>query len=150
MSRVETSVLIKAPLETVFAFHDDPRNLLKVLPPYLRVEILEAPGRLREGASLKYVMYVGPLRFDWQAKITSYDPPRQFVDVQTAGPFHQFVHTHLLSPEGEGTRLTDIIEYELPLGPLGELADRIQIRARLTEVLEHGQQATRSFLEKTA
>lgn len=147
MSRVETSLLIEASPEEVFAFHDDPRNLLKVLPAYIRVETLTGPERLHQGAKLKYVMHIGPLRFDWEAEITVYQPPSRFVDVQRSGPFRSFEHDHRFEAEGKATRLIDAVEYELPFGPLSELAARVQINARLSELLEFGQRSTRAILE---
>ena len=149
MSRVERTTLINSPTELVFQFHDDPRNLLKILPPYLRVDIVEVPKSLKRGAVLKYAMFVGPLRFDWTGEIVEYESPSQFVDIQTKGPFHNYRHAHVFVPEGSGTRMTDIIEYELPLGPLAELANRIHFQSRLEEVLKHGQQMTRTLLEET-
>ncbi len=148
MSRVEASILVRAAPDAVFAFHDDPRNLLKVLPPYLRVEIVDPPERLASGRVLSYRMFIGPLRFEWDAEIAAYEPPRRFTDVQKKGPFSSFVHEHVFEREGDGTRLIDVVDYELPLGPLGELANRVQIQARLVEVLEFGQAATRAALEK--
>ncbi len=149
MSRVERTTLIDSRTELVFQFHDDPRNLLKILPAYLRIDIVEVPKSLKRGSVLKYAMYVGPLRFDWTGEIVEYAAPSQFVDVQAAGPFQSYRHTHVFAPEGPGTRMTDIIEYELPLGPLAELANRIHFQSRLEEVLEHGQQITRTLLEET-
>jgi len=148
MSRVERTTLINGSTELVFQFHDDPRNLLKILPPYLRVDIVEVPKKLKRGAVLKYAMHVGPLRFDWTGEVVEYEAPSQFVDIQAEGPFKNYRHTHVFVPEGAGTRMTDTIEYELPLGPLAELANRIHFQSRLEEVLEHGQQITRTLLEK--
>ena len=149
MNRVERSTLINSRAEPVFEFHDDPRNLLKILPAYLRVDIVEVPKSLKQGAVLKYAMHVGPLRFDWIGEIVDYEAPSKFVDVQTAGPFQNYRHTHMFVAEGSRTRMTDIIEYELPLGPLAELANRIHFKSRLEEVLEHGQQTTLSLLEES-
>ncbi len=149
MSRVERTTLINGPTELVFQFHNDPHNLLKILPPYLRVDIVEVPKNLERGAVLKYAMHVGPLRFDWIGKIVEYEAPSQFVDVQSEGPFQKYRHTHVFVPEDARTRMTDIVEYELPLGPLAELANRIHFQSRLEEVLEHGQQITRNLLEET-
>jgi ligand-binding SRPBCC domain-containing protein len=150
MGRVETSIAIKASAEEVFSFHDEPRNLLKVLPSYLRIEIVESPPRLYRGALLKCVIHVGPLRFDWKLEITEHNAPHRFVDAQKSGPFRRYVHTHLIEQEGESTRLTDIIEYELPLGPFAELANRVGFRDRLMEVATMGQQSTKEMLEKSA
>jgi hypothetical protein len=147
MNRVEASTLINATPEVVFAFHLDPKNLIQVLPPYLKIEIVEAPSKLSQGARLVCVMLVGPLRFDWQIEISKYQPPHRFSDIQTKGPFRKYEHTHLFSEEAGATRLSDVIEYELPLS-LADLASRVGFVDRLKDVLAHGQQATRASVEK--
>ena len=147
MSRIEAAIVVNTSLEKVFAFHDNPLNLTKVLPPYLRVDIIEAPSQLSDGALLQCVIHIGPLRFDWKNEIAEYAPPRRFVDVQREGPFGRYVHTHVFQPEAGVTRITDIIEYELPLGPLAELASRIGFASRMKDVLEHGQKTTKAVLE---
>ncbi|MFQ5790026.1 MAG: SRPBCC family protein [Acidobacteriota bacterium] len=149
MNRIEREIVVKVPAKDLFSFHDDPTNLLKVMPSYLRVEILAAPSRLHQGARLHYAVLVGPLRFDWEMEITEHAPPGKFVDVQKKGPFHRYQHTHLFYDEGEATRAVNIIEYELPKGALAELAARIGFSRRLAELLEHMQATTRRALEKT-
>jgi ligand-binding SRPBCC domain-containing protein len=150
MSRVETSIRINASPEEVFSFHDEPHNLIKVLPPYLRIEIVQAPPRLYLGALVRCVMHVGPLRFDWKIEVTEHDSPFRFADSQKSGPFRRYVHTHLIQPDGKSTRLTDTIEYELPIGPFAELANRVGFQNRLLDVLKMGQQSTKELLEKRA
>ncbi len=124
----------------------DPKNLIQVLPPYLKIEIVEAPSKLLQGARMVCVMFVGPLRFDWQIEISEFQPPHRFTDVQTAGPFRKYLHTHLFGEEAGATRLSDVVEFELPL-PLAGLASRVGFVDRLKDVLVQGQQATRAVLE---
>ena len=147
--RIETSIAIHSCPESVFLFHEDPRNLTKVLPAYLRIEVADAPPKLRLGARLRCMMFVGPFGFDWRLEITDYAPPHRFVDEQKEGPFRRYAHTHLIEERGRWTRLTDIIEYEMPPGPLAELASRIGFRNRLQDVIEHAQRATRALLERS-
>lgn len=147
MPQVKRDLFIARTPEDIFAFHDDPSNLAKILPAYLRVEILKAPPRLRVGGELQYTMYLGPLRFDWKLEIAEHEPPSRFVDVQRSGPFLEYRHTHLFAPEAQGTRMTSIIDYELPGGALGQLAQRVVLQDRLSEVLEQVHQATRTLLE---
>ncbi len=149
MSRIERSILIRATPSALFEFHDDPRNLLRILPAYLRVEIASAPERLGPGARLDYTMFVGPLRFDWKLAITDYDPPHRFVDTQVEGPFSSYRHIHRFEPEEGGTRLASTIDYELPAGPLAELARRIVFDARVAEVLDYGHESLRRLFEET-
>ncbi|MEU1015686.1 SRPBCC family protein [Streptomyces sp. NPDC005900] len=59
------------------------------------------------------------------ARITSYDPPRCFVDEQESGPFKRWHHSHRFEPDGTGgTVMRDVIEFASPFGLLGRVADR--------------------------
>jgi ligand-binding SRPBCC domain-containing protein len=125
----------------------NPQNLIEILPSYLRIEIVEAPSELLQNSRLACVMYIGPLRFDWHLEVSEHQPPFRFVDFQKEGPFRKYKHTHLFQAEKDGTRLTDVIEYELPL-PFSGLASRIGFQNHLKEVLTHGQRTTRSLIEQ--
>src|SRR4030095_4244942 len=53
----------------------------------------------------------------------------QFQDVQVAGPFKRWVHTHRVAPAPEGrAELIDEVDYALPVGPLGALAGGLVAR----------------------
>jgi ligand-binding SRPBCC domain-containing protein len=67
--------------------------------------------------------------------ITSLDRPRYFVDEMKSGPFARWRHEHLFSAEGVGTMMLDRVEYALPLGLLGRLADRLLLARYLEQLL---------------
>ncbi|MEM1272121.1 MAG: TIGR01777 family oxidoreductase, partial [Bacteroidota bacterium] len=52
------------------------------------------------------------------ARHADYVEGRQFKDIQEAGPFAKWEHTHRMIPDGEHSVLHDHVEYELPLGDL--------------------------------
>jgi ligand-binding SRPBCC domain-containing protein len=57
----------------------------------------------------------------WQSLIQDWEPNRSFVDTQTRGPYHRWHHTHEFEPYDGGTVIRDRVQYELPLGALGDL-----------------------------
>lgn len=58
------------------------------------------------------------------SRITEFDPPRRFVDeMEDPGPFAFFRHEHLFETVGEGTRMTDVIEFRTRCGPVAPLVD---------------------------
>lgn len=59
------------------------------------------------------------------AKITELERPHYFVDEMVKGAFKGFKHTHRFEPRDQGTLMTDMFDYESPLGLLGKLADRL-------------------------
>lgn len=69
--------------------------------------------------------------------ITAWERPKRFVDEQSSGPFKSFRHEHVFEPAGRGTtRLTDHVEFEAPLGPLGRLAERLVLARYLRRLIE--------------
>jgi ligand-binding SRPBCC domain-containing protein len=58
--------------------------------------------------------------------ITEYQYPGRFVDEQLRGPFRRWWHEHTFAATEDGqTMMTDVVEFQSPLGPLGSLADRL-------------------------
>jgi len=148
VKEVKSSILVEASPEEVFAFHDDPINLTRISPAYLRIAMTDPPSRLRRGTLLRCDIHLGPLRFDWKMEIAEYSPPQRFIDIQREGPFKHYAHTHTFEENTKGTRLIDVVEYELPLGSFTELASRIGFDDRIRDVLQHGQKATKALIEK--
>lgn len=55
------------------------------------------------------------------SKIIGMEKPYQFTDVMLKGTFKSLKHQHLFKQEGENTIMTDIFEFESPLGIIGKL-----------------------------
>ena len=108
-----------------FAWHARPGAFARLSPPWAPAELIsetgaEKPGALEVGARKEIVMRTGPLRRHWIAEHTACQPPDYFVDRQTAGPFKSWEHTHAFIPDGDGCKLEDRVEYQLPWGVLGD------------------------------
>ncbi|MDW5265006.1 MULTISPECIES: SRPBCC family protein [Acidobacteriaceae] len=95
-----------------------------------------------------------PVRLKWQAEIDSFVWNQHFSDVQVRGPFAHWHHTHALTPEtriGEsgnaipGTLLQDEVQYQLPLGRLGNLAHPL-ITRQLRQTFVYRHRRTRELL----
>ena len=74
---------------------------------------------MQVGSQLKYFMKFHGIPLKWVAEIKSWDPPRKFEDVQLKGPFSKWQHLHQFEPMGQGTLMSDLVKYRLPLGVLG-------------------------------
>lgn len=48
------------------------------------------------------------------SRITEFHPPGRFVDEMIRGPFRRFRHEHRFEPSGEGTLMTDLVEFQTP------------------------------------
>jgi ligand-binding SRPBCC domain-containing protein len=124
----------------VFAFFSDPRNLARITPPWLRFRVVEADP-LDRGARLEYRIRWSLLRVRWVTRITRWEPPREFEDVQEVGPYRSWTHTHRFTEENGGVTMHDYVAYELPLGLLGRLVHRLRVRRQLEEIFEFRRRA---------
>ncbi len=147
MEKFQRSITIKAPIETVFHFHDDTRNLLKITPPNIKVTIehATAPG-LGQIVELK-VRQFGFLTSHMKMQFVEYNPPTLFSDRQLKGPFKSMFQRRILSEKNGETTLTDIFEYELPFGWLGKLAHTLFVRKQIEEMFTYRQEMTKRILE---
>ena len=147
-------ITLPAPLDEVWAFHEDVRRALPELsPPSSRVVIESADLPVRTGSRI-VIRGKGPLGLPlrWVAKIVEHRPPEAsngrptavFVDEQESGPFAAWCHEHLFEVVSPGaTRLTDRITYRVPLGPLGVVANTLFVGRQVVAMFRHRHEVLR-------
>lgn len=130
--------VLPLPLDQVFAFFAEPRNLARITPPWLGFRIV-TPGELVMAPGLRIEYRVSPLLVPqrWVSEITRYDPPHRFVDEQRVGPYRKWHHLHEFEAVKGGTAIRDTITYALPFGPLGRLAHRLFVRRQLERIFAY-------------
>jgi uncharacterized protein (TIGR01777 family) len=134
---------IDAPAGDVFEWHTRPGALERLTPPWEPVAVLERSGGIENGARIVMRMGRGPLAMRWIAEHRDYVSGEQFRDVQLAGPFARWQHTHRVSADGPGAcYLEDHIEYTLPFGALGSLLGQHQVRRRLHRLFTYRHRVT--------
>jgi ligand-binding SRPBCC domain-containing protein len=70
------------------------------------------------------------------ARVTEYDPPRRFTDVQVAGPFAHWRHAHDFQPTGSGTTvMRDVIDFAAPYGPIGRMVEVLVLARYLRSLI---------------
>ena len=145
VDRLERTQRLAATRTEVFAFFSDPRNLARLTPPGLRFQIHGETPPLEAGARLEYRIrwMLFPIR--WVTRITRWDPPRGFEDVQEVGPYRVWRHTHAFTEDAAGVEMRDVVEYALPFGPLGRLAHALLVRRQLEEIFEFRRRAIREI-----
>ncbi|HEY0161304.1 MAG TPA: SRPBCC family protein [Edaphobacter sp.] len=143
------------PVPVVFAFFANPQNLPPLMPKWQQARIEElrlvapppapadGPSRLGTGVGTTMILSVRmlprlPMRMNWHARIEEFEWNDHFCDVQTSGPFAYWRHCHRVKVEAregvEGALLMDCVEYELPGGPLGDLADALLGKQQLRSI----------------
>jgi ligand-binding SRPBCC domain-containing protein len=135
---LEREQLVPASLDEVFAFFSDAANLDAMTPAWLHFRILSPlPIAMRSEARIEYRLRLAGVPVRWRTRIARWDPPRGFVDVQESGPYALWEHQHVFQPCDGGVLMADVVRYALPLGPLGELAHELGVRATLSAIFDH-------------
>jgi ligand-binding SRPBCC domain-containing protein len=157
---VEFEQWTSMPLERVFLFFADPRNLPRIMPPELSTKLvgvrlsLPPPNTTAveglAGAGSEVITSVRllpplPFRAEWVSLITEFEWNHHFADIQKKGPFRRFHHRHEFTAEFrqgvQGTKICDVIEYEVGFGWLGELAQKLVIDRTFKQTFLYRQNA---------
>ena len=115
MNSLKTEVVINASIETVFAFFSKAENLEQLTPQWLRFKILTPlPVIINKDSLITYRIKLFYIPMRWKTKITDWEPPHRFTDVQLKGPYKTWIHEHRFIAQGNKTKMTDIVHYEVP------------------------------------
>ncbi|HEX8324554.1 MAG TPA: SRPBCC family protein [Tepidisphaeraceae bacterium] len=131
--------VVSQPIDRVWAAFQDVSGLLPALTPAAQQLKIESADPLppRLGTTVR-LSVKGPFgRVRWTAVYTAFDPPHptvtgieaRFVDEQTSGPFKRWSQSHEFEAASDTTTCCiDVIDYAVPLGPLGRVADVVFVR----------------------
>lgn len=126
---------IPRPIDDVFAFFSDARNLEEITPPWLGFGIVtQGPIRIARGTRIRYRLRLHGIPLGWTTEIRQWRPPLRFVDVQLRGPYRLWHHTHRFEPKDGGTLMTDIVRYRLPFGILGRAMHLAVVRREVERI----------------
>jgi ligand-binding SRPBCC domain-containing protein len=145
--RLQCSLTAPVPLEQVFRFFEDPRNLGRITPPWLNFRIVDAENvHMRAGAEIDYVIRWQGLPMKWKTLIREYEPPHRFVDEQARGPYALWRHEHTFEEGAAGVTIRDQVDYRLPLGVFGRMAHGVVVKRQLLEIFRFRQRAIARIL----
>jgi ligand-binding SRPBCC domain-containing protein len=134
---------LDAPAAAVFRWHARPGAFERLTPPWERVTVVERSGGIEDGARVVLRMGAGLIGVRWVAEHRDYVGGVQFRDVQTAGPFAHWVHTHRVDADGDAACwLVDRVEYALPFGVLGALLGGRFTRRKLERMFRYRHRVT--------
>ena len=130
---------VRAPLEEVWAFFRQPRNVRELSPTGLGMNVVEGngDGPVRAGENVTYALKVFGVPQLWHAYFPwtwETDQRAGFIDIRTGGVFRRWCHFHSFARlAGGGTRLVDELRWSLPfVRPVafaGNLVVEQQVRA---------------------
>ena len=140
---LKASQKIPASKEEVWDFISSPKNLKEITPDYMGFEIqTELPEKMYPGMMIQYkVSPILGIKMTWVTEITHVEHEKFFVDEQRVGPYSMWHHQHHIQEIPGGILMEDIIDYQPPMGLLGDIANSLFIARQLDEIFTYRKKA---------
>lgn len=147
MPRIHSEIEIEAPPERVWEILTDPERL----PEYNAtiIEVSDATGRLDQvGSTYRGVAKVYGRRIEGVWEVTEVIPMRRIVQRGSAPGGGAATVSGTLEPTDRGTTRAAVeIDYELPAGFLGELANKLFIERSVERDVRHTNENLKALAE---
>lgn len=127
-------------LEEAWNFFSSPANLEKITPKHMGFRILYKSGgdKMYPGQLIRYKVNGVPfLPMHWVTEITHVQEPHYFVDEQRFGPYALWHHQHRFKEVENGVEMVDEVNYAIPLGVLGRLANLLFVGREVNAIFNH-------------
>lgn len=149
MQDFRKATVIDVPVHELEEWHLSAGALQRLTPPWERVQVIEEPSGIHDGARVVIRLKTGPVKTLWIAEHRNCRPGGEFTDVQVRGPFAKWSHRHLFSAVTDDTcELADEITYRLPFGALGSIFGGGFVRSKLRRAFAYRHAVTRMDLER--
>lgn len=137
-------------LNQAWDFFSSPHNLASITPKHMGFRIFSISGdSMYAGQIIQYKINLLPFwSTRWVTEITHVNAPHFFVDEQRFGPYAFWHHQHNFREVEGGVEVTDVVNYGIPFGPLGRLANRLYVRRKLQLVFDHRAETLVSLFKK--
>jgi ligand-binding SRPBCC domain-containing protein len=136
MAHLQISQLISAPRLEVFDFLTDPNNLPLLLRPAVNVQVVSPDVALKRGNEVHFMMSRFGLSQSIRFRIEDILRGSRLSYRQSEGVFASWNHTIKFDEHGEsGTLVTDLVDYQVPMGLIGHLADDLILKRDMTRLL---------------
>jgi len=128
MPQFSLKSLYPVPAAELYAWHMRIGALERLTPPWSAIKVTWGDEHVCEGSRRELLVPAGPFKTKWLARHHSIVEGRQFIDEQDRGPFRKWTHLHVCMDKENGrSELEDRIDYEFPLGKLGEVFGKSQV-----------------------
>ncbi len=138
--RVNFKQNIPASTERVWEFMSSPNNLKLITPPHMGFQIISEidSDKMYAGQIIAYkVSPVAGIKLTWVTEITHVKDMEYFVDEQRFGPYTLWHHKHFIKPIKNGVEMNDIVDYKIPFGFLGDIANSILVKKQLQTIFDY-------------
>jgi ligand-binding SRPBCC domain-containing protein len=147
---LKTEITVKAPLEQVWAFFSNPKNLQRITPDYMSFQIVKCPNveTIFNGMIIEYIVRpILNLPLKWVTEIKEVQPLVSFTDIQLKGPYALWHHFHSFEKINGHTKMLDRVKYAMPLSILGNITHQLFVKKQLEEIFKYREVTVRTLFK---
>jgi ligand-binding SRPBCC domain-containing protein len=133
------------PLAETWDFFTSPLNLAKITPPQMGFKVTSpyaADSKVYEGMIITYkITPLLGIKMNWMTEITHVKEHEYFVDEQRFGPYALWHHEHHFKEIKGGVKMTDILHYAIPYGPIGRITNKLLVSKEIQKIFTYREKA---------
>ena len=152
MTLISKSIEINAPVNEVFTYFARPEHMADQFPESMNLNVI--PIEVKNGFGVGTIFRItgdfDGKKLEWDCETIDYIPHRKIVAQMIKGPFKRWQINVQFEEIGEKTTNIRIaVDYEMPMGPLGELMNKVKIKRIADKGMENGLYRVKALLEGT-
>lgn len=127
-------------LDEAWTFFSDPANLKEITPPHMGFVVTSKHQgeKMYAGQIIRYIVRpVMGIPIKWCTEITHVEDKKYFIDEQRFGPYAFWHHQHHFTAVKDGVLMEDILNYKVPLGPIGDIVDAVFVRREVQGIFDY-------------
>lgn len=148
MAHVQHSSVIPVSKNDLFDFLSDYRKRPRIMPSDIILELTSVPVDLAPKAQYEFKITRFGLSFSFTVTIEAVEDKKTIVEKTSTAFVEELTNTILFEEHGESsTLLTTMVDYKLPYGVLGTLADDLFVRGDIKRILVFSHNKIKSFFD---
>jgi len=152
MTSISKSVEINTPVNEVFTYFARPEHMADQFPENMGMNII--PIEVKNGFGVGTIFRISGdfdgKKLEWDCETIDYIPHRKIIAQMIEGPFKHWQITVEFEEVTENkTRTTIKVDYDMPMGPLGGLMDKVKLKKIAERGIENGLYRVKALLEGT-
>jgi len=152
MTTISKSIEVNAPVDEVFTYFARPEHMADQFPENMGLNII--PIEVKNGFGVGTIFRISGdfdgKRLQWDCETVDYIPHRKIVAEMIEGPFkHWRITVEFEAIAEKRTRTSISVDYDMPMGPLGGLIDKIKLKKTAERGVENGLYRVKALLEGT-
>lgn len=146
---LKTEQAIPISLEEAWDFFSSPLNLAKITPKEMHFVVTSDYGvdtKIYAGMIITYIVSpVLGIKMNWMTEITHVKEGEYFIDEQRFGPYALWHHQHHFKTIKGGVLMTDILNYAIPYGAIGRLANTLFVDKQIKQIFSYREKAIKEL-----